>query len=201
MKTINSYLLRALCTLMIGLLLVANPDTPVLLIRVIAALFALTGCFSLFNYLIARFGNNKEVRPTFPIAGCGSLLLGLLLGFYPEAFLQFFMYLLGGMILLLGFNQLISIINYRRVAPIRWTLFIFPLLIIGVGLYTIYHYDTAATLPFIILGICCICNGLSDLFFGIRLHHYERQNQKFTSYEEVTDTVEEMSQEKQQQEQ
>lgn len=177
MKLIHSYLFRSLCTIMIGLLLILNPDTPIMLIQVIAALFAVSGLFSVLNYLISRF-SKSEVRPAAPIAGIGSLLFGILLGLYPNAFLHFLMYFLGGMILLLGFSQLVSVIHYRKVAPIRWTVFVIPLLIIVAGLVVLVHYREVASLPFVILGVCCIFHGMSDLFYGLRLRHYQRQQKK-----------------------
>ena len=177
MKLIHNYLFRSLCTIMIGLLLLLNPDTPIVLIQVIAALFAVSGLFSVMNYLISRF-SKSDVRPALPVAGIGSLLLGFLLGIYPAAFLHFLMYFLGGMILLLGFSQLISVVHYRKVAPIRWTVFVVPVLIIVAGLVVLVHYREVANLPFVILGVCCIFHGLSDLFYGLRLRHYQRQQKK-----------------------
>lgn len=189
MKLIQSYLFRSLCTIMIGLLLILNPDTPVVLIQVIAALFAVSGLFSVLNYLISRF-SKSSVRPAAPLAGIGSLLLGVILGVYPEAFLQFLMYFLGGMILLLGFSQLVSVIHYRKIAPIRWTVFVIPILIIIAGLVVLVHYRKVASLPFIILGACCIFHGLSDLFYGLRLRHYQRQQKKEAESKEEENEIE-----------
>lgn len=189
MKLIHSYLFRSLCTIMIGLLLILNPDTPIVLIQVIAALFAVSGLFSVTNYLITRFGKSN-VRPAVPLAGLGSLLFGIVLGMYPDAFLQFLMYFLGGMILLLGFSQLVSIFHYRKVAPIRWTVFLVPVLIIVAGFVVLVHYRQVASLPFVILGVCCIFHGLSDLFYGLRLRHFQRQQKQYEEKkEEIEDAV------------
>lgn len=192
MKLINSYIFRSICMMMVGLLLILNPNTPVILIQVIAALFAVSGLFSLINYVISHFSKKALVRPTFPVAGVGSLLFGLVLGLYPESFLHFLMYLLGGLILLMGISQLFSVFSYRNVAPLRWTVFVIPVLIILVGLFVLFHYREAANLPFTILGACCIFNGISDLFYGLRLRHYERQSREFSKYEDVTFTIEGM---------
>ena len=80
MKSISSYLLRSLCTLMVGLLLILNPDTPTLLIQVIGALFALSGLYAVLTNIISRFSRNAEIRPSFPLVGIGCLLAGVILG-------------------------------------------------------------------------------------------------------------------------
>lgn len=195
MKSISSYLLRSLCTLMVGLLLILNPDTPILLIQVIAALFALSGLYAIITNIIARFNRNAEIRPSFPIVGIGSLLFGVILGLYPEKFLQVLMYLLGAMILLLGVGQLIAVFHYRRLAPLKWSVFVIPVLLILAGIFVLVYYHEAAALPFTILGVCCIFNGLSDLFYGLRLRHYESMNRKYAEYEEIVDEIEEVKEE------
>ena len=190
MKSISSYLLRSLCTLMVGLLLILNPDTPTLLIQVIGALFALSGLYAVLTNTISRFSRNAEIRPSFPLVGIGCLLAGVILGLYPEYFLQGLMYLLGALILLLGIGQLIAVFHYRRLAPLKWSVFVVPVLLILAGIFVLAYYHEAAALPFTILGVCCIFNGLSDLFYGLRLRHYESLNKKFTEYEEVVDEIE-----------
>jgi len=177
---------------MVGLLLILNPDTPILLIQVIAALFALSGLYSIITNIISRFSKNTEIRPSFPIVAIGSLLFGVILGLYPESFLKVLMYLLGALILLLGIGQLLAVFHYRQLAPLKWTVFVIPVLLIFAGIFVLLYYHEAAALPFTILGVCCMFNGLSDLFYGLRLRHYERVNKKFTEYEEVVEEIEEV---------
>lgn len=185
MKSISSYILRAICTLMIGLLLIINPETPVLLIEVIAALFAVSGLYSVIVNIIQRFSKKSPVRPALPLVGLGSLFFGVIIGVNPDAFLHMLMYLLGGLILLFSMGQLFSILSCRKIVPLKWTVFVIPVLMFLVGLFVLVHYQEAASLPFKILGVCCIFNGVSDLFNGLRLRHYERANAQFSEYEEV----------------
>ena len=51
MKIVNSYIFRAVCALLIGLLLVSNPERMTgLLVQVIGGLFLISGLVSLINY-------------------------------------------------------------------------------------------------------------------------------------------------------
>lgn len=84
MKIVNSYIFRAVCALLIGLLLVSNPERMTgLLVQVIGGLFLISGLVSLINYFIIRYSDKVPVKPVFPMVGLGSLLFGVFLGFIP----------------------------------------------------------------------------------------------------------------------
>ena len=84
MKIVNSYIFRAVCALLIGLLLVSNPERMTgLLVQVIGGLFLISGLVSLINYFIIRYSDKVPVKPVFPMVGLGSLLFGVFLGFFP----------------------------------------------------------------------------------------------------------------------
>lgn len=86
MKIVNSYIFRAVCALLIGLLLVSNPERMTgLLVQVIGGLFLISGLVSLINYFIIRYSDKVPVKPVFPVVGLGSLLFGVFLGFFPGA--------------------------------------------------------------------------------------------------------------------
>ena len=178
MKFVTGYIFRSICMLMIGLLLALNPNTPELIVRVIASLFVLAGIVAILHYLIMRFSKDAIIRPMFPVAGIGSTCLGFLLSAYPQSFISLLMYLLGGLMLLIGFSQFFTILSQRSIAPMRWWLFLMPLLIIGCGMTVVAYPLQSASLPFVILGACCILHGISELFFGLRLAIYQRRKRK-----------------------
>ena len=70
MKIVNSYIFRAVCALLIGLLLVSNPERMTgLLVQVIGGLFLISGLVSLINYFIIRYSDKVPVKPVFPMVG------------------------------------------------------------------------------------------------------------------------------------
>lgn len=90
MKIVNSYIFRAVCALLIGLLLVSNPERMTgLLVQVIGGLFLISGLVSLINYFIIRYSDKVPVKPVFPMVGLGSLLFGVFLGFFPGLFITY----------------------------------------------------------------------------------------------------------------
>lgn len=81
MKIVNSYIFRAVCALLIGLLLVSNPERMTgLLVQVIGGLFLISGLVSLINYFIIRYSDKVPVKPVFPMVGLGSFISWLLPG-------------------------------------------------------------------------------------------------------------------------
>lgn len=92
MKTMNYSIIRCICALVIGVLLVAWPEAAILyLVITIGVLFLVPGLFSLSGYLI----RGKQDGSRFPIAGLGSLLFGLWLMIMPAFFVGILMYVLG----------------------------------------------------------------------------------------------------------
>ena len=107
MKIVNSYIFRAVCALLIGLLLVSNPERMTgLLVQVIGGLFLISGLVSLINYFIIRYSDKVPVKPVFPMVGLGSLLFGVFLGFFPGLFITYLMYIFGFLCLYSGIHLL-----------------------------------------------------------------------------------------------
>lgn len=86
MKIVNSYIFRAVCALLIGLLLVSNPERMTgLLVQVIGGLFLISGLVSLINYFIIRYSDKVPVKPVFPMVGLGSFAVWSISWFFPGA--------------------------------------------------------------------------------------------------------------------
>ena len=67
MKAVNSYIFRAVCALLVGILLVANPERMTgLLVQVIGGLFLLSGLVSLVSYTMICLSAKAAVKPVFP---------------------------------------------------------------------------------------------------------------------------------------
>lgn len=67
MKAVNSYIFRAVCALLVGLLLVANPERmTTLMVQVIGGLFLISGLVSIINYFVIRYSDKETVKPFFP---------------------------------------------------------------------------------------------------------------------------------------
>ena len=186
-----TYLLRALCAIAAGFLLVSNPSTMAnLLIQIVGGLFALSGLAAFIGYFSSRINRGSALRPVFPFVGIGSLAFGIVLLLWPELFKEVFMYVIGTLLLLLGLNQMWSLFLNRKVAPVSFSLFFIPLLVIASAGVMILLYPTeSASLPFLVLGIAAIFYGVSELFIGVRLWRMQKAyDTRFVEAEEITDS-------------
>ena len=167
-------ILRSLCALLVGFLLVSNPsDMSSLFVQIIGGLFALSGILACIGYFTTH-ARESGFRTMFPIVGVGSLAFGVFLLIWPEQFINIFMYVLGGILCLVGLVQIISLISYRKFAPLTWSLFILPLLIIAAGILVVSYPMETASVPFTILGSAFIVYGVTEFIFGIRFYRCRR---------------------------
>ena len=161
----NYSIIRCICALVIGVLLVAWPEAAILyLVITIGVLFLVPGLFSVFGYLI----RGKQDGSSFPIAGLGSLLFGLWLMIMPAFFVGILMYVLGAVLVLAGISQIVNLSAARSWTVVPGGFFVIPVLVLIAGIVVLFNPFTAAAVPFIILGVSSIVYGLSDLINIIR---------------------------------
>lgn len=165
---------RALCALLVGFLLVSNPtEMTVLLVQIIGGLFAFSGLLAIIGYFVTRV-KQSGFRPVFPIVGIGSLAFGAILLLWPDKFVDFLMYVMGGLLVLIGIGQITNLINYRKFSPLSWSLFVLPLLLLAAGVMVIAYPIEAAAVPFTILGVAYIIYGVGEFLLGLRFHRNRR---------------------------
>lgn len=175
MKLINSYIFRAICAILVGFMLIANPERmTAFLVQIIGGLFALSGLFSLLNYFTALRDKSLPVRPVFPIIGLGSLLFGIFLAAFPALFITYLMFVLGGLLLIAGINQIATMVKFRKYVFNPWWYYIIPACIALTGVFILFNPLESASVPFIILGVTSLVYGLAEFINGIRIHRIQK---------------------------
>ena len=127
MKILRSSLLRAVCAIIVGVLLIQYPGGTVTWITVaIGVLFLLSGVISCATYLnAARNASTYKItdaegrvisggKPPLPIVGVGSVVFGALLAIKPDMFVAGLMYVLGAILILGALNQFMALLAARR---------------------------------------------------------------------------------------
>ena len=191
MKSFLYVLLRALCALLIGFLLVSNPQSmTTVIVRIIGGIFVFLGLTQAVGFFMPKAEDGTYLRPLFPFVGLGCVLLGIILLVMPSTFVKFLMYLLGFFLVIAGGTQFFSLVSERKVAPLRWWVFLVPMLLFGVGLFTLVRPLESASLPFLILGVGCLCYGISELFFTLRFMFFEhrRKKKEYVDFEPVEES-------------
>lgn len=115
MKGLSYSFLRAVCALVIGLVLVMFPNQAGdYFVITIGVIFLVPSLISIIGY----YAQNAEVRRRFPIEGIGSLLFGLWLVIMPGFFADLLTFVLGFILVMGGVQQIASLSAARRWTPV-----------------------------------------------------------------------------------
>ena len=201
MKIIQSSIFRALCAIIVGVLLIKYPDNSVTwLTMAVGALFLLSGIIALIAYWQARRHageytiTDKEGRiisggqPTFPIVGLGSVILGLILVLTPHAFINGLMYMLAAILILGGINQLTALLSARRLGTIPLGYWVWPSLILLTGLFVVLKPMETASIPLLILGWCSMLYGVIELINALKIHRIRKAADQAALQTQLPDT-------------
>ena len=213
MKILQSSVFRAICAIAIGILLIKFPDNTVTWMTVaIGILFLLSGVISLVVYVHAK-KNVSEYKitdaegrvvagekPTFPIVGVGSIILGLLLALTPNIFITALMYIIGAILILGAINQYMNLVSARKYGKIGFGYWIFPSVILLIGLYVIIKPLAPASMAMLVLGWCSLLYGVTEVINSLKFYSDKRkarQAQEIPVAEEVIEetTAEEVAEE------
>ena len=188
MKIFQSSIFRAVCAIVIGVLIVKFPQEGVTWLTIaIGVLFLLSGIIALIAYWQAKRHAGEYIitdkdgrvvrggQPTFPIVGAGSVILGLVLTLTPNAFVNGLMYMLAVVLILGGITQLMALVAARRLGSVPFGYWIMPSLILLTGLFVILKPMDSAELPLLILGWCSILYGVVELINVLKIHRLRKE--------------------------
>ena len=189
MKALNYSVIRGICAVLMGLLLVTWPEAAIVyLVIAIGAVFFVPSLFSLVGY----FTKGRQEGAMFPIVSIGSLLFGLWLMVSPAFFVGILMYVLGVILVFAGISQIIQLVNARGWTLVAPGYYIMPVLILLAGLVVLLNPFAAAAIPFIILGVSSIVYGITDIINQLRFRKKEEKKEENEVVIEEVAPVEEL---------
>lgn len=160
MKGLSYSFLRAICALVIGLILVMFPDQAGdYFVITIGIIFLVPSLISIIGY----FAQSSEVRSRFPIEGVGSLLFGLWLIIMPGFFADLLTFVLGFILVMGGVQQIASLSAARRWMQVPGGFYVVPVLILIAGLIALLNPTGVRSTAFIIIGISSLIYAVSEL--------------------------------------
>ena len=189
MKALNYSVIRGICAVLMGLLLVTWPEAAIVyLVIAIGAVFFVPSLFSLVGY----FTKGRQEGAMFPIVSIGSLLFGLWLMVSPAFFVGILMYVLGVVLVFAGISQIIQLVNARGWTLVAPGYYIMPVLILLAGLVVLLNPFAAAAIPFIILGVSSIVYGITDIINQLLFRKKEEKKEENEVVIEEVAPVEEL---------
>lgn len=204
MRILQSSVFRALCAIIIGVLLIKFPDNTVKGITVaIGVLFLVSGLISCITYFWSKrnvseykiYDNEGNLvageQPTFPIVGIGSAILGLILALTPTAFVSALMYIIGAILILGAINQYMNLIGARRYGHISLWFWVMPTLIMLTGIFVLVKPLAPLQTAMLVLGWCTLVYGVVELVNALKFYRDKKawqqsqEQPQLDSFEEV----------------
>lgn len=210
MKVIHSSIFRAVCAIIVGVLLIQYREQTVTWITVaIGVLFFLSGVISLASYWAAKRyaekmqgqilsdSNGKPIMgmmPKFPLVSVGSLILGLLLALMPQVFIAWLMFILAFILILGALTQFVNLASAAKMGRVGILFWLFPSVLLLLGLLTIIKPSAIASAPLLIIGWGMLIYGVVELLNVFKISNNKRiwlkNQQKLDSKETYVDVEE-----------
>lgn len=211
MKVIHSSIFRAVCAIIVGVLLIQYREQTVTWITIaIGVLFFLSGVISLASYWAAKRNaekmqgqilsdsNGKPIMgmlPKFPLVSVGSLILGLLLALMPEVFIAWLMFILAFILILGALTQFVNLASAAKMGRVGILFWLFPSALLLLGLLAIIKPSAIASAPLFIIGWGMLIYGVVELLNAFKISNNKRiwlknQQQKPDSKEIYVDVEE-----------
>ena len=213
MKVLQISAIRAIIVLVTGFLLVKyREETMTWMTITVGILFLLSGLVSCMVYYFEKEkvakktakaeqqdGQQEEENlksPSFPIAGIGSIVLGIILAVIPNTFMTGVIYILAALLILGAINQFMNLARSRQYAHVPFYLWLFPTVILVVAILLISKPMEAAALPLLVIGWAFMYYGVLEFALIIRMYLVRRAFEKaedakiVTGNKLVTDDIE-----------
>ena len=211
MKVIHSSIFRAVCAIIVGVLLIQYREQTVTWITIaIGVLFFLSGVISLASYWAAKRNaekmqgqilsdsNGKPIMgmmPKFPLVSVGSLILGLLLALMPQVFITWLMFILAFILILGALTQFVNPASAAKMGRVGILFWLFPSALLLLGLLAIIKPSAIASAPLFIIGWGMLIYGVVELLNAFKVSNNKRiwlknQQQKQDSKEIYVDVEE-----------
>jgi len=189
MKILQSSFFRAICAIIIGILLIQYREQTLTWITIaIGILFFISGILSIAEYVSTKKLSDKpEVcdsegklisggpKPHFPILGIASLLLGVILALMTNMFISSLTYIISGVLVIGAIGQFIFLANASKYASVGFYYWIMPSVILIVGIIAIVYPTAIATAPLFVIGWCMLLYGVVECINALKVSNCKKQ--------------------------
>ena len=203
MKVLQISAIRAIIVLVTGFLLVRyREETMTWMTITVGILFLLSGLVSCIAYYcemekVAKKTAKAEQQeaqqeeenlksPSFPIAGVGSIALGIILAVMPNTFITWVVYILAALLILGAVNQFMNLARSRQYARVPVYMWLFPTVILAIAILLISKPIETAQLPLLVLGWAFMYYGVLEFILIIRMYLVRKSYEKAEDAKVVT---------------
>ena len=205
MKVLQISAVRAIIVLVTGFLLVKyREDTMTWMTITVGVLFLISGLVACMVYYFEKEKVAKKTAkvalqegqqeeedlksPSFPIAGVGSIVLGIILAVMPNTFTTWMVYILSALLILGAVNQFMNLARSRQYARVPVYMWIFPTINMVVAILLISRPIKTDTLFFTlkVIGWAFMYYGVLEFVLIIRMYLVRKAYDKAEAAKVVT---------------
>lgn len=205
MKVLQISAVRAIIVLVTGFLLVKyREDTMTWMTITVGMLFLISGLVACMVYYFEKEKVAKKTAkaalqegqqeeedlksPSFPIAGVGSIVLGIILAVMPNTFTTWMVYILSALLILGAVNQFMNLARSRQYARVPVYMWIFPTISMVVAILLISRPIETDTLFFTlkVIGWAFMYYGVLEFVLIIRMYLVRKAYDKAEAAKVVT---------------
>ena len=203
MKVLQISAVRAIIVLVTGFLLVKyREDTMTWMTITVGVLFLISGLVACILYYFEKEkvakksakaalqeGQQEEEdlkSPSFPIAGVGSIVLGIILAVMPNTFTTWMVYILSALLILGAVNQFMNLARSRQYARVPMYMWVFPTISMVVAILLISRPIETDALFFTlkVIGWAFMYYGVLEFVLIIRMYLVRKAYDKAEVVEE-----------------
>ena len=152
--------LKALAALIVGIMMVVNPDNAFAsVVKLIAVFLLASGLVSLFVGLKEK---ENSALPLMMFNAAANICIGLLLFIFPGFVAKFIIYLIGFALLVFGIMQLVTLFSARGVVAMGLLAYVLPALVTMLGAFMLFN-PFAESVMSTMAGVALIIYGASEL--------------------------------------
>ena len=187
MKTVQTAFIRAIIAVVVGLLLIKyREDTVTWITIIIGVLFIISGLISCIVYLVNRNAKPTAAvdvegrpislnKPTFPVVGIGSLVLGVVLAAFPTIVVNWMVYILGAILILGAVGQYVTLASVVKLSKLSLYFWLMPSFVFVVGLIALFKPSWIASAPLLFLGWAMVFYGVVECANAFKIMNIHRQ--------------------------
>lgn len=205
MKVLQISAVRAIIVLVTGFLLVKyREDTMTWMTITVGVLFLISGLVACMVYYFEKEKVAKKTAkaalqegqqeeedlksPSFPIAGVGSIVLGIILAVMPNTFTTWMVYILSALLILGAVNQFMNLARSRQYARVPVYMWVFPTISMVVAILLISRPIETDALFFTlkVIGWAFMYYGVLEFVLIIRMYLVRKVYDKAEAAKVVT---------------
>ena len=187
MKTVQTAFIRAIIAVVMGLLLIKyREDTVTWITIIIGVLFIISGLISCIVYLVNRNAKPTAAvdvegrpislnKPTFPVVGIGSLVLGVVLAAFPNLVVNWMVYIFGSILIFGDVGKYVTLASVVKLSKLSLYFWLMPSFVFVVGLIALFKPSWIASAPLLFLGWAMVFYGVVECANAFKIMNIHRQ--------------------------